>query len=295
MPSPVGAFLAPAPAAFSAAGRWAARPSTGLPHRGAPHPVPAARAPHRRRPAVGASPPVATLAPLLPAAAPALAAAPAALAAHLPPAATTAVTAAGDAVAAAAAAVAAPLALAFTDPWSISAAAADALAAQLFAASLFPYLAFLYFLSRPETGCPKGAYRGFAFLLVFVFATIPAGIYAKVVVGDILANVDWLHGSAESLLTVTNLLIVGGFRAGLASPTGPPPPPPPRPTGWRGHLPPPRVLHLCGGGTVGRPPGGRQRGRHPPRPRDGRRGPRRRGHCGGRGGAGRRRRHVGAR
>jgi len=165
---------------------------------------------------------VATVAPLLPAAAaPAVAAAPAALAAHLPPAATAAATAAGDAVAAAAAAAAAPLALAFTDPWSISAAAADALAAQLFAVSLFPYLAFLYFLSRPETGCPKGAYRGFAFLLVFVFATIPAGIYAKVVVGDILANVDWLHGSAESLLTVTNLLIVGGFRAGLASPTGP--------------------------------------------------------------------------
>ena len=30
--------------------------------------------------------------------------------------------------------------------------------------------------------------------------------------GVSLADVDWLHGSAEALLTVTNLLIVYGFR-----------------------------------------------------------------------------------
>jgi Protein of unknown function (DUF3593) len=34
-----------------------------------------------------------------------------------------------------------------------------------------------------------------------------AGIYAKTVYGTSLANVDWLHGSSESLLTVTNLLL----------------------------------------------------------------------------------------
>lgn len=48
---------------------------------------------------------------------------------------------------------------------------------------------------------------GFYFLLVFVGATIPAGIYCKTVYGTSLANVDWIHGSAESLLTVTNLLL----------------------------------------------------------------------------------------
>ena len=48
---------------------------------------------------------------------------------------------------------------------------------------------------------------GFYFLLVFVFATIPAGIYAKNVYGTSLSNVDWLHGTAESMLTITNLLI----------------------------------------------------------------------------------------
>lgn len=56
---------------------------------------------------------------------------------------------------------------------------------------------------------------GFYFLLVFVGATIPAGIYAKTHYHTTLANVDWLHGSAESLLTVTNLLIVLGFRSAI--------------------------------------------------------------------------------
>ena len=90
----------------------------------------------------------------------------------------------------------------------------ESLAAQFFAFSLFPYLAFLYYtLKTKET--PRLASIGFCFLLVFVFATIPAGIYAKKVYGTSLANVDWLHGSAESLLSITNLLIVFGFRRGI--------------------------------------------------------------------------------
>ena len=60
----------------------------------------------------------------------------------------------------------------------------------------------------------------FKFLLVFVFATIPAGIYAKLHYGTILANVDWLHGTAESLLTVTNLLLVISLRDAVNSATG---------------------------------------------------------------------------
>jgi len=98
--------------------------------------------------------------------------------------------------------------------WSVSGntLASEDLASSLFAVSLFPYLAFIYFLSRPETKTPKLANFGFQFLLVFVFATIPAGIYAKVAYHDILANVDWLHGTAESFLTITNLLITLGIR-----------------------------------------------------------------------------------
>nr|GMC98011.1 1-acyl-sn-glycerol-3-phosphate acyltransferase delta isoform 1 [Ipomoea batatas] len=45
--------------------------------------------------------------------------------------------------------------------------------------------------------------------------TVPAGIYAKVKYGTSLSNVDWLHGGAESLLTLTNLFIVLGLRAAL--------------------------------------------------------------------------------
>ncbi|CAN0457964.1 unnamed protein product, partial [Hapterophycus canaliculatus] len=62
--------------------------------------------------------------------------------------------------------------------WSVSSITSD-LAADLFQASLLPYLAFLWFLNRPETKTPKGGSFGFAFLLVFVVATIPAGIYGR--------------------------------------------------------------------------------------------------------------------
>lgn len=80
----------------------------------------------------------------------------------------------------------------------------------LFAISLFPYLGFLWFLTRSGKA-PRLVLLGFYFLLVFVGVTIPAGIYAKVHYGEMLANVDWLHGSAESLLTVSNLFVVIGF------------------------------------------------------------------------------------
>jgi hypothetical protein len=98
--------------------------------------------------------------------------------------------------------------------WSVNGATLTStdIAADLFAFSLFPYLILLFFLARPVVNTPKLGNFGFQFLLAFVFATIPAGIYAKVQYHDILANVDWLHGLAESLLTVTNVLIIAGFR-----------------------------------------------------------------------------------
>jgi len=81
----------------------------------------------------------------------------------------------------------------------------------LFALSLFPYLGFLWFLTRSRQA-PRLALIGFYTTLVFVAVTIPAGIYAKVVYQEALANVDWLHGSAEVFLTLANILIVLGFR-----------------------------------------------------------------------------------
>ncbi len=81
----------------------------------------------------------------------------------------------------------------------------------LFGVSLFPYLGFLWFLTRSRQ-TPRLALVGFYVLLIFVAVTIPAGIYAKVAYGETLANVDWLHGGAESFLTLSNILVVLGFR-----------------------------------------------------------------------------------
>ncbi|CAH1451543.1 unnamed protein product [Lactuca virosa] len=99
------------------------------------------------------------------------------------------------------------------DPWSPT-IDSQSIASQLFAFSLFPYIGFLYFITRSNSA-PKLTLFGFYFLLAFVGATIPAGIYAKVHYGTSLSNVDWLHGGAESLLTLTNLFIVIGLRQAL--------------------------------------------------------------------------------
>lgn len=94
---------------------------------------------------------------------------------------------------------------------------AEQLAGPFFGASLFPYLAFLWLLAREENQCPKGVTVGFATCLLFVFLTIPAAIASQVLYGVSLADSDWLHGSAESLLTVTNLITVVAFRQALNS------------------------------------------------------------------------------
>ena len=86
----------------------------------------------------------------------------------------------------------------------------------LFALSLFPYLGFLWFLTRSRQ-TPRLALLGFYGTLVFVAITIPAGIYAKVVYGKALSNVDLLHGGAEFFLTLANILIVLGFRQAIVS------------------------------------------------------------------------------
>ena len=84
----------------------------------------------------------------------------------------------------------------------------------LFALSLFPYLLFLFFLSRtPST--PRLALVGFYLLLLFVAITIPAGLYSEIHFGTSLANVDWLHGGAEAFLTVSNVVVVLGFKQAL--------------------------------------------------------------------------------
>ena len=64
----------------------------------------------------------------------------------------------------------------FDQAWGPS---ATSIAPQLFALSLFPYLGFLYHLTRSGKIVPRLTLFGFYFLLAFVGATIPAGIYGE--------------------------------------------------------------------------------------------------------------------
>ena len=84
----------------------------------------------------------------------------------------------------------------------------------LFAFSLFPYLGFLWFLTRSGQA-PRLALIGFYLTLLFVAVTIPAGIYAQIAYGTSLANVDWLHGGAEFFLTLSNIFVLLGFRQAI--------------------------------------------------------------------------------
>lgn len=55
------------------------------------------------------------------------------------------------------------------DPWAPT-IDSQSIASQLFAVSLFPYIGFLYFLTKSKTA-PKLTLFGFYFLLAFVGAT----------------------------------------------------------------------------------------------------------------------------
>lgn len=92
------------------------------------------------------------------------------------------------------------------------------LAGIFFQQSLLPYLAFLYFLSFRANKIPAVANFGFQFILLFVASTIPAGIISRAAYETSLANVDWLHGWAELLLTTANVLIVWGLKEASTSP-----------------------------------------------------------------------------
>ena len=89
------------------------------------------------------------------------------------------------------------------------------LAGIFFQASLLPYLVFLYFLQFKGNRTPELGNFGFQYLLFFVLSTIPSGIISKSTYGVTLADCDWLHGGAEILLTITNVMIVLGFRSAM--------------------------------------------------------------------------------
>eukprot|EP00878_Enallax_costatus_P026935 GHUV01028950.1.p1 GENE.GHUV01028950.1~~GHUV01028950.1.p1 ORF type:complete len:196 (+),score=55.56 GHUV01028950.1:591-1178(+) len=57
--------------------------------------------------------------------------------------------------------------------------------------------------------------HGWYLYIVFIAVAIPAGIYCKTQLGTSMANVDWIHGPCELLLTLANLFIVLGLRDAL--------------------------------------------------------------------------------
>ena len=82
--------------------------------------------------------------------------------------------------------------------------------APLFAASLIPYLLFLYWL-RKSRALPLLAERGFQLTLLFVAVTIVAAVAALRCCSAELVEIDWLHGGAEAFLTVSNTVLVLGL------------------------------------------------------------------------------------
>ena len=82
--------------------------------------------------------------------------------------------------------------------------------APLFAASLIPYLLFLYWL-RKSGDLPLIAERGFQLTLLFVAITIGAAVAALRCCSAELVEIDWLHGGAEAFLTLSNTVLVIGL------------------------------------------------------------------------------------
>ncbi len=80
----------------------------------------------------------------------------------------------------------------------------------LFAASIFPYAIFLFYLYKIKS-VNKLVKTGYSLTVLFVFITILVSIYTLNQYGKTLVEVDFLHGLAESFLTLSDFVILLGF------------------------------------------------------------------------------------
>ena len=80
----------------------------------------------------------------------------------------------------------------------------------LFAASIIPYAIFLYFLYKIKS-VNKLVKVGFTLTVLFVLITIVVSIFALNYYDKNLVEVDFLHGSAEFFLTLSDFVILMGF------------------------------------------------------------------------------------
>ena len=80
----------------------------------------------------------------------------------------------------------------------------------LFAASIFPYAIFLFYLYKIKS-MNKFVKTGFSLTVLFVFITIVVSIFSLNYFDKTLVEVDFLHGSAEFFLTLSDFVILFGF------------------------------------------------------------------------------------
>ena len=80
----------------------------------------------------------------------------------------------------------------------------------LFAASIFPYAIFLFYLYRIKA-VNIFVKTGYSLTVLFVFITILVSIFTLNYYNKTLVEVDFLHGFAESFLTLSDFVILFGF------------------------------------------------------------------------------------
>ena len=80
----------------------------------------------------------------------------------------------------------------------------------LFAASIFPYAIFLFYLYKIKS-VNKFVKTGYSLTVLFVFITIVVSIFTLNYYDKTLVEVDVMHGFAESFLTLSDFVILLGF------------------------------------------------------------------------------------
>ena len=80
----------------------------------------------------------------------------------------------------------------------------------LFAASIIPYAIFLFYLYKIKN-VNQFVKTGFSLTVLFVLITIVVSIFALNYYDKTLVEIDFLHGSAEFFLTLSDFVILFGF------------------------------------------------------------------------------------
>tara|TARA_B100000886_G_C20229632_1_gene409985 strand:+ start:366 stop:701 length:336 start_codon:yes stop_codon:yes gene_type:complete len=80
----------------------------------------------------------------------------------------------------------------------------------LFALSIIPYVIFLFYLYKIKS-INNFVKTGFSLTVLFVLITILVSIFTLNYYDKTLVEVDFLHGLAESFLTLSDFIVLFGF------------------------------------------------------------------------------------